>query len=138
MGTGAMSWSSKKQTTVALSSTEAEYIATVAAGKELLWMHQLLCELKFKVKGPSSLMMDNQSAIASMKNPEHHGRMKHLDVSHHWIRDEVQCKTISVKYLDTNSMVADILTKPLAHNCHDERSEVLLDDIKEVSGDGEH
>ncbi|KAG8864349.1 hypothetical protein FRB96_006171, partial [Tulasnella sp. 330] len=78
MGTGAVSWSSKKQTTVALLSTEAEYIATVAAGKELLWMCQLLHELKFKVKGLLSLMMENQSAIASMKNPKRHSQIKHL------------------------------------------------------------
>ena len=85
IGTGAVSWSSKKQATVALSSTEAEYVASVAAGKEILWMQMLFKELHFDVKNPSTMMMDNQSALAIIKNPKHHGQMKHIDISHHWI-----------------------------------------------------
>ena len=113
MGTGAISWASKKQTTVALSSTEAEYLAALAAGKEVLWLRELLAELRFKIKGSSPLFIDNQSTIATMKNPEHQGRMKHLAIAHFWIRDEVQRGSIKVKYLDTKNMVADLLTKPL-------------------------
>ena len=116
MGSGAVSWSSKKQATVALSSTDAEYIAAVAAGKEILWLRELMRELKFEVQGSSPLFVDNQSALATLRNPEHQGRMKHLDVAHHWIRDEVQRKTIGVHYLPTGEMVADILTKALARS----------------------
>lgn len=89
MGTGAISWSSKKQSSVAWSSTEAEYIAASTAGQEIIWMRGLLKELRFKIDEPSLLIMDNQSAMAVVKNPEHHGRMKHVDIRYHWIRQEV-------------------------------------------------
>lgn len=113
MGTGVVSWSSKKQAVVALSSTEAEYIAAVTAGQEILWMRELMQELHFDVGAPSRLMMDNQSAMATIQNPEHHGRMKHVEIRHHWIRDEVRRKTIEVQYIPTEQMTADILTKAL-------------------------
>ena len=57
--------------------------------------------------------MDNQSAIAVSKNPEHHGRMKHLDLRHYWLRDVVKEGKIDVKYIPTASMPADIMTKSL-------------------------
>jgi hypothetical protein len=80
VGSGAVSWSSKLQSLVALSTTKAEYIAAVDAGKEIVWMRQFLGELGYPQHGPSILQMDNQSAISVSKNPEHHGRMKHLDL----------------------------------------------------------
>lgn len=113
MGTGAVSWSSKKQASVAKSSTEAEYIAASTAGQDVIWMRTLLKELGFKVDKPSPLLMDNQSAIAVCKNPEHHGRMKHIDISHHWIRQEVRRRNIEIHYIPTQEMTADILTKAL-------------------------
>src|SRR5579859_93922 len=88
-GTGAVSWSSKLQPIVALSTTEAEYIAAVEAGKKMIWMRQLLTEFGIPIKEPSILRIDNQSAISVSKNPEHHGRMKHLDLRYFWLRDQV-------------------------------------------------
>ena len=82
--TGAVSWSSK-QATVALSSMEAEYIASVGAGKEIMWMQTLLKELHFKIGGASPLFVDDQSALTVILNPEHHRRMKHINVNYHWI-----------------------------------------------------
>lgn len=96
MGTGVVSWSSKKQAVVALSSTKAEYITAVAAGQEILWMRELTQKLHFDIGAPSQLMMDNQSAMATIQNPKHHGRMKHVEARHHWICDKVRCKTIKV------------------------------------------
>ena len=113
MGSGAVSWSSKKQTSVVLSSTEAEYIAAVATGQEVLWMHKLLRELHFPINNASPMLMDNQSAIATVKNPEHHRRMKHIDIHHHWICEAVHQKQIAVHYIPTEQMTADILTKAL-------------------------
>lgn len=98
---------------VALSTTEAEYIAAVEAGKEILWMRNILTELGYNMDSPSVLMMDNQSAISVSKNPEHHGRMKHLDLRWYWLRDVVDAKQIMPNYVPTNEMVADILTKSL-------------------------
>jgi hypothetical protein len=113
MGSGAVSWSAKKQTTVADSSTEAEYISASLASREILWMRNLLTEIGVEVKGPSPLMVDNQSALHVLKNPEHHGRMKHIDVKYHWVRDSVKRGDTEVHFLPTHDMIADIFTKPL-------------------------
>ena len=114
VGTGAVSWMSKLQTVVSLSTTEAEYIAACSAGCEILWLRKLLKELGFDSTSHSSpLFIDNQSAIKVAKKPEHHGRMKHLDMCYYWLRDEVEKKVIAVDYCPTNAMPADILTKPL-------------------------
>jgi hypothetical protein len=108
-----VSWRSKLQTTVSLSTTEAEYIAGVDAGKEIKWVRNVLLELGYGVSGPSPLIMDNQSAIQVAKNPEHHGRMKHLDLAHYWLRDEVAKGSIAVEYTPTQEQIADIFTKAL-------------------------
>ena len=119
IGTGAVSWSSKLQSVVALSTTEAENMAAVEAGKELKWMRSLLGEFGYKIDGPSTLCIDNQSAINVSKNPEHHGRMKHLDLKFHWLRENVEKEIIKPKHVGTNDMIADCLTKPLNRIKHD-------------------
>jgi hypothetical protein len=114
MGGAAVSWRSKIQPTLSQSTTEAEFVAAGEAGKELKWMRNLLNELGYGVTGPSTLYLDNQSAIQVCKNPEHHGRMKHLDLKYFWLRDEVaRKKAIKVEYVPTGDQLADILTKPL-------------------------
>jgi hypothetical protein len=113
IGSGAVSWSSKLQPLVALSTTEAKHISAVKAGKEILWMHQFIGELGYDVSGPSLLCMDNQSAIAVSKNPEYHGKMKHLSLCLFWIRDAVQEGLIIPVFMATQSMAADIFTKAL-------------------------
>jgi hypothetical protein len=113
VGTGAVSWSSKLQSIVALSTTEAEYIAAVETGKDIMWFRNILSEFGYKISGPSTLHMDNQSAISVAKNPEHHGRMKHLDLRFYWLRDQVDAGHITPKFIPTADMPADLLTKPL-------------------------
>ena len=113
IGSGAVSWSSKLQSLVALSTTEAEHISAVEAGKEILWMRQFMGELGYEISGPSLLRMDNQSAIAVSKNPEHHGKMKHLSLRLFWLRDAVQDGLIGPTFVRTQDMVADIFTKAL-------------------------
>jgi hypothetical protein len=98
---------------VALSTTEAEYIAAVEAGKEIMWMRHILSEFGYKFTSPSTLNCDNQSAISVSKNPEHHGRMKHLDLRYYWLRDTVENGFINLKFIPTAEMPADLLTKPL-------------------------
>jgi hypothetical protein len=115
MGTGAISWMSKLQSIVALSTTEAEYVAACSAGQEILWLRHLFKEFGFTLSSPSMLHIDNRSALSVAKNPEHHGRMKHLDLRFYWLRDCVNDGHIAVEYLPTNQMPADILTKSLAH-----------------------
>jgi hypothetical protein len=113
IGSGAVSWSSKLQPLVALSTTEAEHISAVEAGKEILWMRQFMGELGYSASGPSVLRMDNQSAIAVSKNPEHHGKMKHLSLRLFWLRDAVQDGLIAPTFVSTEDMAADIFTKAL-------------------------
>ena len=77
-------------------------------------MRNFLTECGYSVKGaPSTLYIDNNSALQVAKNPEHHGRMKHLDLRHYWLRDVVKEGKIDVKYIPTASMPADIMTKTL-------------------------
>ena len=116
MGSGAISWSSKLQSIVTLSTTEAEYVAAVSAGQEIIWMRHLLSEMGYNLDVPSKLLIDNQSALSVARNPEHHGRMKHLDLRYFWLRDEVQKKHISVDHQRTDEMPADLLTKSLARD----------------------
>jgi hypothetical protein len=115
IGSGAVSWSSKLQPLVALSTTEAEHISAVEASKEILWMRQFMGELGYSASGPSVLRMDNQSAIAVSKNPEHHGKMKHLSLHLFWLRDAVQDDQIVPTFVATEDMTADIFTKALDH-----------------------
>ena len=80
-GTGAVDWSSKLQTVVAQSTTEAEYLAVVDAGSDIAWMRNLLTKLGYDLsEAPSTLYMDNNSAIVVDKNPEHHGHLKHIQL----------------------------------------------------------
>jgi hypothetical protein len=113
MGTSVVGWMSKLQSLVALSTTEAEYVAATSAAQELIWMRSLFSELGIDLPGPSTLYIDNQSALAVAKNPEHHGRMKHLDLRFFWLRDQVERGLIKVTYLPTADMPADMLTKSL-------------------------
>ena len=85
IGSGVVSWQSKRQSIVALSTTEAEYMAACEAGKEIVCMHKMLQELSFSMPTSSVLYMDNQSAIQVAKHPEHHGWMKQLDLSWFWL-----------------------------------------------------
>jgi hypothetical protein len=110
---GAIGWSSKLQPFVTLSTTEAEYVAAVEAGKEILWMRNLMQEMQFPVTVASPLRIDNQSALSVTKNPEHHGRMKQLDLRYFWLRDTVEQKIIAPDFIPGAEQVADSLTKAL-------------------------
>ena len=113
VGTGPIAWMSKLQEIVTLSTTEAEFVSAVKAAQQILWLRNLLFEFGFNFEAPSTLHVDNQSAISVAKNPEHHGRMKHLDLRFFWLREVVQNKLIALKHVGTADMPADILTKAL-------------------------
>ena len=125
MGGGAVDWSSKLQPVVAQSTTEAEYVSATAAGQEILWLRNLFSELGFEPKGASTLHLDNQSALAVTRNPEHHGRMKHLDLRYYWLRDAVKAGLIDVRYISTKDMPADIMTKALSRAVVEEMRRML-------------
>jgi hypothetical protein len=113
MGKGAVTWSSKKQAVVALSSTEAEYIAQTHAAKELIWLRTFLGEINVPITTPITLHCDNQGAIALSKDNKFHARTKHIDIRYHFIREAVENDLINMQYIPTDENVADIFTKPL-------------------------
>jgi len=113
---GTISWASKKQTSVALSSTEAEFIALGEAVKELIWINGLLDEFGIKFDSPAMVYEDNQGCIKLLMKENVGQRSKHIDTRYFFVRDEYKKKLFEVKYCETGKMIADILTKPLANN----------------------
>eukprot|EP00253_Pinus_taeda_P011335 PITA_11335 len=113
-GSGLVTWNSKKQSVVALSSTEAEYVAVTSAGTQALWLRKILEEIGEKQVQPTVIYCDNVSAIKLAKNPVHHSRTKHLDMKYHFIIDLVQKKDIELKHINTQHQLADIFTKAVA------------------------
>ncbi|CAL8991938.1 unnamed protein product, partial [Prunus brigantina] len=98
---------------VALSSTEAEYIAATNSATQAVWLRQLLGALHHEQKSPTTIYCDNNSAIALARNPVFHGRTKHIHVKFHYIRDLVNDKVVEVQYCPTGEQIADIFTKGL-------------------------
>ncbi len=109
----AVSWSSKKQTSVTLSSTEVEYISEAHAAKEAVWLRQLLSELSLNTSSPTILHVDNQSAIVIAKNPEFHDHTKHINVCYHFLWQVIEDGMVELCYIPTGDQVADALTKGL-------------------------
>lgn len=113
-GNSAISWSSKLQKTVALSSCEAEYMALKEGIKEQIWLQSLYQQLGIPYRNDqTTLYTDSQSAIALAKNPEHHARTKHIDIQYHFVRQNVQDTTVKLTYIPTTDQPADGLTKAL-------------------------
>jgi hypothetical protein len=95
-----ISWSSKKQSIVALSSCEAEYVAAAQATCQAVWLESLL-------------NVDNKSTISLARNPIAHGRSKHIETKYHFLRDQVSKEKLTIEHCNTNVQIAVILTKPL-------------------------
>jgi hypothetical protein len=109
---GPISWTSKRQPVVALSSAEAEYVAISAATQEALWLRSMMEELGYP-QSPTIIYSDSTTAIAIANNPVLHSRVKHIDIRHHFVRDCVQRNQIKFMHQPSSKMIADILTKPL-------------------------
>eukprot|EP00253_Pinus_taeda_P016444 PITA_16444 len=110
---GAVSWMSKKQSVVALSTTEAEYMAATHASKEAVWL-QRLCSSMGLVQGAIRIDCDSQSAIFLGKNPAYHSKTKHIDVQYHFVRDMIEDKRVSLVKVDTLKNTTDALTKSVS------------------------
>ncbi|GKA82429.1 hypothetical protein Tco_0789177 [Tanacetum coccineum] len=104
------SWFSKKQTALAISTTEAEYLSAEKACKQALWMKQALIDYDVRL---DDVPCDNKGAIDLSKNPVQHSRTKHIEIRHHFLRDNVQKGHISIEKVPSVDNIADILTKPL-------------------------
>jgi transposase InsO family protein len=121
----AVSWASRLQRTVALSTTEAEYMALAEVAREITWIRALVKDVGYKVDAPTRVNCDNQGTIALVKNPVHHKRTKHIDIRYHFTREKHEAEEISVEYCSTQDMLADILTKGLAKPKFEEIREKL-------------
>ena len=95
MAGGAISWLSQKQPTVALSTSEVEYMSLGSATQEALWLRRLLNDLHAKNQEPIQIREDNQGTIAMTRNPVGHKRTKHIDIRHHFVRESVQCSILN-------------------------------------------
>ena len=112
LGNALVSWFSKKQNTVALSTTEAEYISVGSCCAQLLWIKYQLLDYGLTLS-KIPILCDNTSAINLTKNPVQHSRTKHIEIRHHFIRDHVVKGDVCIEYVNTNIQLADIFTKPL-------------------------
>ena len=116
IGQSPISWKSRQQSVVALSSTEAEYVAAGCAVQEFLWFGMLVQELLVSHSTARPVLyVDNQSAISLSENPTLNDRTKHIDIKYHFLRSHVLSGTLLLKYCPTDVMCADLLTKPLNH-----------------------
>lgn len=121
----AISWASRKQPTVAHSSTEAEYMAASDAAKEAVWWRLFLSSLGYPMDDATRILSDNQGSIALSKNPEGHRRVKHIGVRHHYIREQVAKGTLTLDYVSTAKMAADVLTKAVSATQHNNTIKLL-------------
>ncbi|GFZ14648.1 hypothetical protein Acr_24g0008380 [Actinidia rufa] len=114
LGPNIISWSAKKQPTVARSSTEAEYIAIAQAAAELAWLRMLLTGLGINTFVSPTLWCDNLSTISLASNPVFHARTKYIEVDYHYIREQVVAKNLVLQHISSTDQVDDVLTKPLS------------------------
>ena len=114
LGSRMVSWFSRKQSSVALSSTKAEYIASSLGAREVVWIRKLLAYLFKRPLNPTMIHCDNQSCIKLSTNPVFHNCSKHIEIPYHYIRDMVDRGVIQLEYSSTNEKTTYIFTKPLA------------------------
>lgn len=112
-GGAAISWSSKLQPTVALSSSEAEYMSACAAAQEAIHLRRLMGSLGYMQQGPTIIMEDNMGCIGMSENPIMHRRSKHIDIRFHFLREAVERGEVVLTFIPTVEQVADLLTKAL-------------------------
>jgi hypothetical protein len=114
LGSTMISWSSRKQGSIAQSTVEAEYITASSASREAVWLRKLLSDLFGVELEPTVIHFDNQSCIKLSENPMFHDRSKHIEMRYHYVGDMVQKNILSIQYVLTGEQTADILTKPLS------------------------
>ena len=129
MGCGVISWSAKKQTVISLSTGEAEYYAGVHCGRKVIWLRQLLIELRLLPSPrppPTVLRIDSTSAIRMINNPDEvSNRTKHVNVAYHWIRESVRKREMETDFVPGEDNIADIFTKPLPPPRHQRLTALL-------------
>ncbi|PKU62682.1 Retrovirus-related Pol polyprotein from transposon TNT 1-94 [Dendrobium catenatum] len=114
LGPNLVSWTVKKQVTMAKSSTEAEYRSLSAAASEVIWLRRLASELNLLQSSSTVIYCDNTSAMAIAKNPVFHARTKHVEIDYHFIRQQISSGQIALEHISSTDQIADIFTKPFA------------------------
>ena len=102
---GAITWKSKKQTIIALSTMESEYVALSEAGHEAVWLRNLYGKLGFPQKAAVIIKGDNDGSVILTHNPQFHQQSKHIQICHHWIRDLVQEKMLDINYCTNKAFI---------------------------------
>eukprot|EP00253_Pinus_taeda_P026560 PITA_26560 len=113
MGSRLVSWLNKKQSSISLSTAEAEYVAATSCCTQLLWMMHTLQDFQITCTSPISILCDNTSAINISKNPIMHSKTKHIPIKYHFLREQVLEQKVKLEYVPSKEQVADIFTKPL-------------------------
>jgi len=113
-GSAPISWSSQKQPTVALSTMEAEYMALTKATCEAIWLQKLSSELGIPTNSPTTIFIDNQSAMRLTENPVFHAHSKHIDIHHHFVHECLVSNQVILNHCASEENFADMFTKPLA------------------------
>ena len=113
MGSRLVSWFSKKQSSIALSTAEAEYVVVASCCTKLLWMMKTLQDIQITCTPPISILCDHTSAINISKNPIMHSKTKHIPIKYHFLREQVLEQNVKLEYVPSKEQVADIFTKPL-------------------------
>lgn len=108
-----ITWSTKRQMSVAASSTEAEYMALYEAVREALWLKALAASINMNIVDPIIIYEDNNGCISIANNPTNHKRTKHVDIKYHFSREQIEKNVIKLNYIPTDQQLADVLTKPL-------------------------
>jgi len=118
MAGAACSWESKKQSIIALSRTEAEYVALSTSTKEAAYDQKIISEMGYKTASTLMIYSDNQGAQCLAKNAIFHARSKHIDIKYHYIRDLYKKNIIDIEYVATEDIISDVLTKNLSKVKH--------------------
>jgi hypothetical protein len=115
IGSGSVSWSSKKQGVVALSTTEAEYISASECACQAIWLRKMMGDLLHEQTEATPILCDNSSAIFLSKNPAFHSNTKHISIKYHFIRDLAEDNQVKLQPVKTQEQLADIFTKALSN-----------------------
>jgi hypothetical protein len=114
LGSAMISWSSRKQKSIALSTAEAEYMAACEACTEAVWLRKLISDLFDQTPESTTIYCDNQSCIRLSEHPVFHERSKHIEIKYYFIRDKFQKGEVKLEYIPTDKQTTNILTKPLS------------------------
>ena len=131
LGSVVISWCSRKQTSVALSSAETEYIAACMAAREAVWLRKLLVGLSGHMLEPTVIHCDNQNCVQMSLNLVHHDQTKHVEMRYHYVQDMVQRHAVELQFVPTDEQVADVLTKLLVRGKFEgfQKMLTIIDDV---------